>query len=181
MLSSIAYKTLSDDDHVDKTSSMIVQVTDDDDMRTECSDKKGGSGVESNGSDGSDAEGSGSESSGVEMSSDVRKKEKDNMTTALLGNEENSSCIDSGNEDLNVSELNHLASSLSDIRSYCQTWEEASKNTISIPSCYHDETLNKMNIHDEENIIQKRTQDRSCFSFLRFIFSMFHFNKKNKK
>lgn len=173
MSSSIAYKTLSDDDNVDKTSSMIVQVTDDDDMRTECSDKKGGRGVESNGSDGSDAEGSGSESS------DVGKKEKDNMTRALLGNEESSSCIDSGNEDLNVSDLNHLASSSSDIRSYCQTWEEASKNTISIPSCYHDETLNKMNIHDEEDMIQKRTQDRSCFSFLQFIFSIFRFNKKN--
>lgn len=154
MSSSIAYKTLSDDE--DKTSSMIVQVTDEDDMRTECSDKKGGSGMES-----CDVEGD-----SYDVGSGV-KKEKDNMTTILLGNEESTSCIDSGNEDLNVSyELNHLASSLSDIRSYCQTWEEASKNT--------------MNIHDKEDTVQKKAQDRSCFSFLRFIFSMFHFNKKQK-
>ena len=177
MSSSIAYKTLSDDDHVDKTSSMIVQVTDDDDMRTECSDKKGRIGMESSDAEGSCDMGGGSYDGG----SGVKKKERDNMTKSLLENEESTSCMDSGNEDLNIpSELNHLGSSLSDIRSYCQTWEEASKNTISIPSCYHDETLNKMNIHDEEDIIQKRTQDRSCFSFLRFIFLMFHFNKKTK-
>ena len=191
MSSSIAYKTLSDNDNVDKTSSMIVQITDDDDMRTECSDKKGDCDVESicvksiyvedTGMEGSDAEDGDDEGSDTQDSG-IKKKEKDNMTTLLLGNEESCSCMDSGNEDLNVSsELNHLASSLSDIRSYCKTWEEASKNTLSVPSCYHDETLNKMNIHDEEDIIQKRTQDRSCFSFLRFIFSIFHFNKKKQK
>ena len=189
MSSSIAYKTLMEDDHVDKTSSMIVQVTDDDDMRTECSDKKGRIGMESSDAEGScdavgssDAEGSCDAVGGsYDGGSGVKKKERDNMTKSLLENEESTSCMDSGNEDLNIpSELNHLGSSLSDIRSYCQTWEEASKNTISIPSCYHDETLNKMNIHDEEDIIQKRTQDRSCFSFLRFIFFMFHFNKKTK-
>ena len=159
MSSSIAYKTLSDDE--DKTSSMIVQVTDEDDMRTECSDKKGGCDVESICVEDTAMEGSDAQDSGI------KKKEKDNMTTILLGNEESTSCIDSGNEDMNVSsELNHLASSLSDIRSYCQTWEEASKNT--------------MNIHDKEDNIQKKAQDRSCFSFLRFIFSMFHFNKKQK-
>lgn len=142
MSSHILYRIFSDEDDIDKTSSMITEYTDDD--------------VD------------------IECSYNVYSKDENKLTRNMTSSDE--SCyIDSGNEDLNASELKQCTSLLSDIRSYCQTWEEVSKNTLSNSSNCNDEMLN---IHEREDMIQNKTQNYSCFLFLQFIFSLFYTKRK---
>lgn len=132
MSSYTLYKTALDED---KTSSMLIQLTDDDD--------------------------------------DMEYSKQDNEIMRKCGpisSDESSCYIDSGNED-----TNYNTSFLSDIRSYCQTWDEASKYTLSHSSCANDDSLS---IHDEEDKIQMKIQDRNCLSFLQFIFSIFFIKTK---
>ena len=107
---------------------------------------------------------------------DVYSKDENKLQRNVVSSDE--SCyMDSGNEDLNASELKQCTSLLSDIRSYCQTWEEVSKNTLSHSSSRrHDETILDMN--QQEDMIQNKTQNYSCFFFLQFIFSLFYTKRK---
>ena len=105
---------------------------------------------------------------------DVYSKDENKLQRNVVSSDE--SCnIDSGNEDLNASDLKQFTSLLPDIRSYCQTWEEVSKNTLS-NSSNRDETTLDMN--QQEDMIQKKTQNYSCFFFLQFIFSLFYTKRK---